>query len=653
MKSPRFLVGATLILLVVAMLVLSPALAQNANQQSSVDPAPQIIRKSGDVLAGSAVRRVEPVYPPLAKAARVSGAVVVEIVVDEQGSVISARAMSGDPLLKDAATSAARAWKFNPTILGGVPVKVIGGLTFNFDPDSPPTTNHDSEADRKLKEEDEEDINEAKAAVDANPNSAEAHFDLAEAYSDAENYDAAIDSYKQALRLKSDYEEAYSSLASLYAKLERYDEQILTYKSALEAFPNSEEFLDHLATVLTDRKRLPEAVEIQKRLVDIKPDDPRVNRGLGQLLYDLRRYEEAIAAYQKALVVVDDKVLGKIRDKDAPGAAAIQAAFHGEVLYMLGASHYMLQRYADALAYYEQAARLEPPYRSARLQREIALCLLRMGRSGESIEAAKKAIEMDPKFTDGYQALAHAYHDTSQYQQAIDTLKSGLEVKPEDQELWLFLADNYQHIGNLTEAEKAYGYLIRVNPGGGDAYLGLSSVLRRQNKPAEAETMLQKGVALSPNNANGHLELAGLFSHQGRKADAEVEYRKALELDPNNPLVLNNIGYAMLERNEKLDEALEMIRRAVDLVPHNGSFVDSLGWAYFKVGKLDEAERFLTEAAQLLTTSATVQEHLGDLYQRRGKMPEARAAWQKSLSLRTEPDQAARLKVKLSGEVKK
>jgi len=93
---------------------------------------PTIIRKSGGVLQGSATRRVEPSYPPLAKAAHVTGSVMVEITIDENGSVISASALSGHPLLKDAAVQAARGWKFAPTQLSGVPVKVIGTITFNF-----------------------------------------------------------------------------------------------------------------------------------------------------------------------------------------------------------------------------------------------------------------------------------------------------------------------------------------------------------------------------------------------------------------------------------------------------------------------------------------------------------------------------------------
>lgn len=100
--------------------------------QINEPPQPKIIRKSGGALQESAIKRIEPIYPPLAKAARISGSVVVEVTIDEQGGIISARAASGHPLLKDAAVTAAQEWRFSPARLQGVPVKVIGTITFNF-----------------------------------------------------------------------------------------------------------------------------------------------------------------------------------------------------------------------------------------------------------------------------------------------------------------------------------------------------------------------------------------------------------------------------------------------------------------------------------------------------------------------------------------
>ena len=90
------------------------------------------VRVSSGPLQGQAIRRVEPPYPPLAKLARIEGAVNVEVVIDEAGNVISARALSGHSLLKEAAENAARAWKWRPTLLNGSPVQVVGSITFNF-----------------------------------------------------------------------------------------------------------------------------------------------------------------------------------------------------------------------------------------------------------------------------------------------------------------------------------------------------------------------------------------------------------------------------------------------------------------------------------------------------------------------------------------
>ncbi|MBP6820183.1 MAG: energy transducer TonB [Acidobacteria bacterium] len=95
-------------------------------------PVPKKINVSGGVLQGSAIRKPAPAYPPIAKAARASGAVQVQVTISEDGRVIDAQVVSGHPLLRDAALQAARQWTFKPTELSGVPVKVQGVLTFNF-----------------------------------------------------------------------------------------------------------------------------------------------------------------------------------------------------------------------------------------------------------------------------------------------------------------------------------------------------------------------------------------------------------------------------------------------------------------------------------------------------------------------------------------
>jgi TonB family protein len=170
----------------------------------------------GSALQASAITRVQPTYPPLAKAARVTGSVVVEVVVDEQGNVASALALTGHPLLKDAATSAARGWRFTPTGVNGSAVRVVGTITFNFALGDKPQDTTDSADDEQ----------EARDAVRANPYSAEAHCELGETLQEEKKYEEAIESFKQAIQLKSDYEQAYKDLASVYHQLTRYDDEI-------------------------------------------------------------------------------------------------------------------------------------------------------------------------------------------------------------------------------------------------------------------------------------------------------------------------------------------------------------------------------------------------------------------------------------------
>src|SRR5262245_1145640 len=104
----------------------SPAIGQEIRSNSGV------VRKSSEVLVTTAVRRVDPEYPPLARAAHVSGQVMVEVTVNEQGDVIAASAVSGHPLLKAAAEEAAWGWKFRPATQSGAPVRVVGNLLFSF-----------------------------------------------------------------------------------------------------------------------------------------------------------------------------------------------------------------------------------------------------------------------------------------------------------------------------------------------------------------------------------------------------------------------------------------------------------------------------------------------------------------------------------------
>ncbi|MCB5198854.1 tetratricopeptide repeat protein [Loktanella sp. TSTF-M6] len=129
---------------------------------------------------------------------------------------------------------------------------------------------------------------------------------------------------------------------------------------------------------------------------------------------------------------------------------------------------------------------------------------------------------------------------------------------------------------------------------------------------------------------------------------AEADFRAALELEPNRPEVLNYLGYSLVERGEKLDEALDMIERAVEGRPDSGAIIDSLGWVYFTLGRYEEAVAPLETAAALEATDPIVNDHLGDAYWAVGRKREARFQWQRALSFDPDEALAARIRAKLA-----
>jgi Flp pilus assembly protein TadD len=128
---------------------------------------------------------------------------------------------------------------------------------------------------------------------------------------------------------------------------------------------------------------------------------------------------------------------------------------------------------------------------------------------------------------------------------------------------------------------------------------------------------------------------------------AEADFRQALALQPDQPQVLNYLGYSLIERNEKLDEALEMIERAVAARPESGFIIDSLGWALYRLGRYEEAVEPMERAVALEPADPVINDHLGDVYWAVGRRLEARFQWRRALSFDPEEKDAQRIRRKL------
>ncbi len=205
--------------------------------------------------------------------------------------------------------------------------------------------------------------------------------------------------------------------------------------------------------------------------------------------------------------------------------------------------------------------------------------------------------------------------------------------------------------GRTDAAIEALQALARANPGLGSVQFALGDLLRMEERFDEAESAYTAAIDLKPEITEGDWVLffyRGISHEQSKDwPAAEADFRRALDLNPTQPQVLNYLGYGLVDRGEKLDEALGMIEKAVAADPDKGYIIDSLAWALFRLGRYDEALEPMERASLLEPVDPVVTDHLGDVYWMVGRKLEAQFQWRRALSFEPTEKDAERIRRKL------
>ncbi|WP_338549255.1 tetratricopeptide repeat protein [Roseovarius phycicola] len=234
----------------------------------------------------------------------------------------------------------------------------------------------------------------------------------------------------------------------------------------------------------------------------------------------------------------------------------------------------------------------------------------------------------------------------------------------------LMAAELLEDLGRYELATEVYRSVPRDHPSFTAAEMGRAESLRRAEKTDAAIEVLEQLRITHPELPLVHVSAGDLYRQNERYEDAvaaydqaislyeetgteqwfvfyaraisherlniwekaEADFRKALELNPDHPQVLNYLGYSLVEKQIKMDEALSMIERAVERQPDSGYIVDSLGWVLYRLGKYDEAIVHMERAAELMPVDPVVNDHLGDVLWAVGRQTEAEFQWKRALS---------------------
>lgn len=212
-------------------------------------------------------------------------------------------------------------------------------------------------------------------------------------------------------------------------------------------------------------------------------------------------------------------------------------------------------------------------------------------------------------------------------------------------------AEALRHWGKVDESIGELRALARAYPDLAPIHVTLGDTLRFEKRYGEAAAAYDDAIALYetplPDQWSVYFSRAIAFEREGSWPAAEADFRKALELKPGQPNVLNYLGYSYVEMQTNLDEALDMIERAVAARPGDGYITDSLGWVYYRTGRYDEAVEQMERAVELMPVDAIVNDHLGDVYWAVNRKREAEFQWRRALSFDPEEEEAVRIRRKL------
>lgn len=281
----------------------------------------------------------------------------------------------------------------------------------------------------------------------------------------------------------------------------------------------------------------------------------------------------------------------------------------------------------------------------------VAGALTGEAQSGYTLLYSRAAEALRPDHVDAMLLSAQLLDQMEQYELATETYNRVPRSHPAFHAAEIGRAEALEQSGNEAAAVEVLEQLAESHGDQASVHVTLGDMLRRLERFAEATPAYSRAIDLFTEDRSEHWIVyfaRGItYEREDQWPQAEADFRKALELNPGQPSVLNYLGYSFIDKEENLEEAMEMIREAVAARPDSGHIVDSLGWGLYRLGRYEEAVEHMERAAELLPVDPIVNDHLGDVYWAVGRKVEARFQWNRALSFDPEPEEATRIRRKL------
>ena len=506
-----------------------------------------------------------------------------------------------------------------------------------------------------------------------------AHFVEGMAFEENGEMDKALEAYRKVLNVDPGQSKLASLVASLLIRQEDFPQAIDVLKDAIKANPNDAEPYHQLAFIYAKYlKKMDQAVDYANRAIALNPRNIEAYQRLCEIELAAGQEQKALDALDRAATVRSDDAsfwtrLGKLyaavlftpdsqpkpdelkRVNEIFKKAAENAGDDPAILKDVADYYASSQQLKEAIPLYLRVIELQPD--DANAQQKLATGFILTNQRGKAVELLEQIIKEHPEKYQPYDLLAQVLDDEARSLQRDNRLdeakvkfakvaanyEQSLLINPNHAGTYLRLAELL--IGPLKDPERAVKFLAEARrrfPGAPEIvyYLAIAQREAKQAQRAVAtfEEALREAQLDQDNeilNAKFYFNYAVTAEQAGLYEKAADLLRKSIAFDPaNSAEAYNYLGYMWADHNMHLDEAEEMIKRALQIEPNNGSYLDSLGWLEFRQGKYDQALASLLRAAKNMDREdPIVFEHIGDTYLKLHRVPEALESWQKALAL--------------------
>lgn len=462
-----------------------------------------------------------------------------------------------------------------------------------------------------------------KKVLGSDPSSRDAMLSLGQLYIDQGDYDEAVGLLTKVPEDEMD-PALLGMLAYAYGQNHDLDKSSETFEKALAQDPENQELRRSYADVLMQGGRTDASREQSKKILEADPQDGPTYLRLGQLDRQTGKFDQARQELERARTLMPENL-------EVPYQQALLEDSVGNEDKAITIVQGLLKKSESPDGQYTLG---EANNRAIFLER-LGLIYRSQSKYEQAIEAFKQVVTLGKSQAPrGEGLIVETLRLNHQPAEALKRAEEAVQRYPEDRPLKMLRASLVGEQGQVEQAVRELQGLLNNTPADRDTHLVIAQIYSQAKRFPEAEAAAQKVMELSPraDDQVRVLFILGSIYEREKKYDlAEQQFRKVLASDPLNGPAANYLGYMLADRGVRLEESVQYIQKALETDPNNGAYLDSLGWAYFKMNRLDLAEVNLEKAARLISDDPTIHEHLGRLYLQMGKKRQAEQAWQRAV----------------------